>query len=307
MEYVILDCDPGHDDAVAIMLLGKNKNIKLLGICVSSGNQIIAKTAKNAMFLVDYLDLDVPVAVGVSRPLVRKVEVCSEIHGESGLEGIEVKASKRKFAKLKSPNFMIEKILNFPEKVTIVVTGPLTNLALALRLEPKICQNIKKVVIMGGSYQMGNVSPASEFNIQCDPEAASIVLDSGLPVYFVTLDVTRKVLCLPSIIERMDKIKNKASALFVDLMRTFNSNQKKIFGYKGGPLHDPVTIATLIDPQLVTFKYVNTEIDLSHGPSYGRTNCDIFDYLHKEKNSFVSVDINIQRFWDIIEDGLRNY
>ena len=306
MEKIILDCDPGHDDAVAIMLAGKSEFIKLLGITVSSGNQSIEKTTKNALNICQYLDIDVPVSKGCSHPIIREVEVCEAIHGESGLDGFTFPELKKTIDSRHAVQFIIETILK-EEDVTMVVTGPLTNLAMAMRLEPRIVDKIKKVVLMGGSYQMGNVTPASEFNILCDPEAAHIVLNSKLPVYMITLDVTRKVLCYEHVIERMEKIHNKASDLFVALMKVFNENQHKVFGYSGAPLHDPVTIASLLDDNLVTFKHVNTEIDLSHGTSYGRTNSDIFDYLKKEKNSFVSVDIDVEKFWDIVEQNIRNY
>jgi len=305
MHNIILDCDPGHDDAVAIMLAALNPNINLLGITVSSGNQTIDKTFYNARALAEYLELDVPVLKGCSCPLVRKVEVCAEIHGESGLDGVTFAPLKKPVLQTHAVNFMIDTILNSTKPITIVVTGPLTNVALALRLAPQIQEKIEKIVLMGGSYQMGNVTPASEFNILCDPEAAHIVLSAGISTYFVTLDVTRKVLCYPNIVERMRKINTRASKLFCDLMETFNHNQKKIFGYEGGPLHDPLTIASLIDENLLTFKHVHTEIDLSHGPSYGRTNCDLFNYLQKDKNSYVSVDVDVDRFWNIIEDSLR--
>lgn len=306
MEKIILDCDPGHDDAVAIMLAGKSELIKLLGITVSSGNQSIEKTTKNSLNICQYLDIDVPVSKGCSHPIIREVEVCEAIHGESGLDGFTFPKLKKTIDSRHAVQFIIETILK-EEDVTMVVTGPLTNLAMAMRLEPKIVNRIKKVVLMGGSYQMGNVTPASEFNILCDPEAAHIVLNSRLPIYMITLDVTRKVLCYEHIVERMEKIHNKASDLFVALMKVFNENQHKVFGYSGAPLHDPVTIASLLDDNLVTFKHVNTEIDLSHGTSYGRTNSDIFDYLKKEKNSFVSVDIDVEKFWDIVEQNIRNY
>lgn len=307
MEKIILDCDPGHDDAVAIMLAGKNESINLLGITVSSGNQSIKKTTLNALNICQYLGIDVPVAKGCSHPIIREVEVCEAIHGESGLDGFEFPCLKKELDSRHAVQFIIDTLLNEKDKVTMVVTGPLTNLAMALRLEPKIIEKIKRVVLMGGSYQMGNVTPASEFNILCDPEAAHIVLSSNLAIYMITLDVTRKVLCYDKIVERMKKINNKASDLFVALMKVFNENQHKVFGYLGAPLHDPVTIASIIDESLVQFKHTNTEIDLSHGSSYGRTNSDLFDYLKKEKNSYVSVDIDVERFWDIVENSLKKY
>jgi ribosylpyrimidine nucleosidase len=161
---------------------------------------------------------------------------------------------------------------------------------------------------MGGSYQNGNVTPAAEFNIHCDPEAAYVVFTSGVPITMVGLDVTRKVLCYPEIVDRMAKIDNKASHLFVDLMRFFNKTQKEVFGWEGGPTHDPVTCASIIDPELLTTRFCHVSVDIKSEESYGRTNADIFEFFRRgEPNCDVAVDINVERFWDIIEQGIRYY
>jgi len=304
---IILDCDPGHDDAVAILLIGNNPAFDLLGITVESGNQTLEKTGRNALNIVQYLGIDVPVCLGAQTPLIKEVEVCAAIHGESGLDGFNFPELKIDFDSRHAVNFMIEKILGSKDKVTVVTTGPMTNLALAIRMEPRIIGNIEEVVLMGGSYQNGNVTPAAEFNIYCDPEAAHVVFNAPIKVTMVGLDVTRKVLVLPSVVERMEKVNNRASNMFTQLMKVFNENQKRVFGFEGAPLHDPVTIAYLIDPTLLEIKHVHCEIDIDHGFSYGRTNCDMFSYLGLEKNTYVASGINVNRFWDIIEEALRRY
>lgn len=304
---LILDCDPGHDDAVAIILAGNNPALDLLGITVESGNQTLAKTGRNALNLCQYLKINVPVCLGAVTPLIKEVEVCPAIHGETGLDGFDFPTLVKEFDKRHAVDFIIETVMNSVEKVTIVTTGPMTNLALALRMEPKIQSNIEEVVLMGGSYQNGNVTPAAEFNIYCDPEAAHIVFDSELKVTMVGLDVTRQVLCYPSIVDRMEKIGNNVSKLFADLMRVFNANQKRVFGFDGAPLHDPLTIAYLIDPTILDVKHVHCEIDISHGSSYGRTNCDIFDYLHLSKNTYVANKVDVEQFWNIIEETIMRY
>jgi len=304
---IILDCDPGHDDAIAMMLVGNNPHFDLLGITVESGNQTLAKTGRNALNLCQYLKLDVPVCLGAETPLIKEVEVCEVIHGESGLDGFTFPKLVKQFDARHAVEFMVKEIMESDELVTVVTTGPMTNLALALRMEPLIISKIEEVVLMGGSYQNGNVTPAAEFNIFCDPEAAYIVFNSPIKVTMVGLDVTRKVKVLPSVVKRMGKIENNASLLFTKLMKVFNENQKKVFGFEGAPLHDPVTIAYLIDPSLLTVKHAHCEIDISHGFSYGRTNCDTFDYLHLEKNTYVAMAIDIDKFWDIIEEAIRRY
>ena len=304
---MILDCDPGHDDAIAMLLAGNHPKIELLGITVESGNQTLKKTGRNALHLCQYLDIDVPVCLGVPNPIIKNVEVCDVIHGESGLDGFDFPPLNISYDYRKAVDFIIETLLESECQITIVTTGPMTNLALAIRVEPKILPKIKEVILMGGAIANGNVTPAAEFNIYTDPEAAHIVFNSGCTVTMIGLDVTRQVLVLPEIIERMAKINNKASDLFVKLMTVFNANQKKVFGFDGGPLHDPVTIAYLLDRSILDIGHVHCEIDISHGPSYGRTDCDIFDYMHKEKNTFVATKIDVDKFWNIIEQGIKRY
>jgi len=304
---IILDCDPGHDDAIAILLAGNNPMFDLLGITVESGNQTLAKTGRNALNLVQYLELDVPVCLGAVNPIIKEVEVCEAIHGETGLDGFDFPDLEIDYDKRHAIDFIIEEVLKSDHKVTIITTGPMTNVALAIRKNPEILNNIQEFVLMGGSYQNGNVTPAAEFNIYCDPEAAHIVFNTGLKVIMVGLDVTRKVLVLPEIIDRMSEIDNKASDLFVKLMRVFNENQLRVFGFEGAPLHDPLTLAYLIDHSVLSLEHVHCDIDISHGTSYGRTNCDMFDYLELPKNTFVATEVDVDKFWDIIERGIKRY
>ncbi len=307
MKNIILDCDPGHDDAIAILLAGQKNYFNLLAITTESGNQTIEKTTKNALNLVKFFKLDVPVAVGVSEPLVQEKQICEEIHGKTGLDGYEFGPNNLKTVDKSAPELIIELTSKY-EHVTLVATGPITNIALALKMRPEIKNNIDEIIFMGGSVTNGNVTPAAEFNVYCDPESTYIVLHSGVPVKMVGLNVTRKVLCSKEIVERMGKISNKTSDMFVQLMTVFNANQAKTFNnFIGGPLHDPVTIASLIDNKLIKWQKMNVTIDLSHGPSYGRTNCDVHDYLKLPHNCLVAMDIDANRFWDILEEGIRYY
>ena len=203
--------------------------------------------------------------------------------------------------------FIIRTLMASAGDITMVTTGPMTNLAMAIRLEPRIVPKIRRIVLMGGSYTNGNVTPAAEFNMIADAEAASICFGCSRPVTMIGLDVTRKVLCYPEIVERMRRIGNPASDLFVSLMGHFCRTQKEVFGWEGGPLHDPVTIASLIDPGVITVKPMNVQIDLRSTQSYGRTNCDFFGYLKLPETADVAIDIDAVRFWDIIEETLRMY
>ncbi len=305
---IILDCDPGHDDAVAIMLAAGSGELELLGVTVVAGNQTLENTVRNACNVLSWIGREeIPVCAGCPRPLVREKMVAADIHGSTGLDG-PVFPPQTKFPEAEhAVDFLIRTLLAQEGDVTVITTGPMTNLALALRREPRIAEKIERILLMGGSLSNGNVSPAAEFNILADPEAAHICFSAGRPVTMMGLDVTRKVLCTPDVVARMARIESPAAQLFVSLMGHFCRTQKEVFGWEGGPLHDPVTVASLLDPGMVTLQGMNVQIDLSHGPSYGRTNCDAFDYLGLPHTAEVAVDIDPARFWDVIESGLRRF
>ena len=303
----ILDCDPGHDDAVAIMLAAGSPAIDLLGITVVAGNQTLENTRRNALRVVQWLGVDVPVYGGCGRPLIREKITAGDIHGETGLDGPVFPPLTRSLEPEHAVNYIIRTLMASDGDITMVTTGPMTNLAMAMRLEPRIVDKIRRIVLMGGAYTNGNVTPAAEFNIVADADAAYVCFTCGRPITMVGLDVTRKVLCYPQIVERMGRVGTAASRLFVDLMGHFCRTQKEIFGWEGGPLHDPVTIAWLIDPTVLTTKPMNVQVDIRSVQSYGRTNCDYFDYLRLPHTADVAIDIDAARFWDIVEQGLRNY
>ncbi len=304
---IILDCDPGHEDAVAIMLAAKSEKLDLLGITVVAGNQTLEKTQVNARNVCQCLGLDVPVYAGCGQPMVREKMVAADIHGETGLDGPVFEPLTKPLEEKHAVPFMIDTLMGSDGDITVVTTGPMTNLAMAMRMEPRIVEKIEQIVLMGGAYTNGNVTPAAEFNIIADADAAYVCFTSGRPITMVGLDVTRKALCYPAVVDRMEKVGNKASRLFVDLMRHFCKSQKEVFGWEGGPLHDPITIAYLIDPSVLTVKPMHAEIDIRSTQSYGRTNCDYFGYQKLEPTADVAVDIDVEKFWDIIEDGLRKY
>ena len=304
---IILDCDPGHDDAVAIMLAAKSPKIDLLGITVVAGNQTLENTERNARNIVQCLGIDVPVYAGCDRPMVREKMTAGDIHGSTGLDGPVFEPLTKELEKEHAVSFIIRTLMESDGDITMVTTGPMTNLGMAIRMEPKIVDKIKQIVLMGGAYTNGNVTPAAEFNIIADGDAAYVCFTSGRPITMMGLDVTRQVLCYPSIVERMGKIGNKASKLFVDLMGHFCKSQKEVFGWEGGPLHDPVTIAYLIDPSVVELKPMNVQIDIRSTQSYGRTNCDYFGYQQLPPTANVAIGIDAERFWDIVEEGLRLY
>jgi ribosylpyrimidine nucleosidase len=305
---IIMDCDPGHDDAVAILMAARHPSLELLGITTVRGNQTIEKTTRNALHVCQWLGIEVPVCQGMSRPIVRDPPpVEDRLHGDSGLDGPEFPPLKKQADRRHGVDFIIDTLLSAAGQITLVPTGPLTNIAMAIRKEPAILEKIEEIVLMGGCYQLGNVTPAAEFNIHADAEAAHIVFTCGRPVSMMGLDITRKALCLPAVIERMEKIENRAARLFAGMMRYFSMTQKRVFGWEGGPLHDPTCIAYLIDPSCIEQKSMYTEIDIRSEQSYGRTNCDYFSLRKEPHNSRVAVNIDVEKFWDIVEQCIGLY
>jgi len=306
-EKIILDCDPGHDDAVAIMLAAINPKIELLGITVVAGNQKLEKTVNNALKVCNHLNLNVPVYSGMSRPMIREQLIADDIHGETGLDGPKFEELKIKAEDKHAVNFIIDTLMNSDEKVTLVPTGPLTNIGMAIRFEPRIIEKINRIVLMGGSYQLGNMTPAAEFNILADPDAAHIVFSSGVKVVMMGLDLTRQASATKEVVEKIKSLNNKASKLFVDLMEFFAASQKNVFGWSAPPVHDPTTIAYIIDPECIEVKPMFCEIELWSERSYGRTLCDYFGILKKEPNVDVAVKLDFDRFWNLIYENLKLY
>lgn len=305
---IILDCDPGHDDAVAIMMAANHPSLELLGITVVAGNQTLEKTTRNALHVCQHLGLDVPVYAGCGIPMVRQRQIIADdIHGETGLDGPVFEPLTRKAEDKHAVQFIIDTLMASDGDITLVPTGPLTNIAMAMRMEPRIVDKIREIVLMGGAYQLGNVTPAAEFNICADAEAAYVVFTSGRPIVMMGLDLTRQALCYPEIVDRMEKIGNRAAGLFADLMRFFGKTQKKVFGWPGGPLHDPTCVAYLIDPTCIETKEMFSEIEIRSERCYGRTLCDYFGVTGKEPNSKVCVKLDVEKYWNIVEECIRNY
>lgn len=306
-EKIILDVDPGHDDAIAIMLAAKNPKIELLGITVVAGNQVLEKTVKNTLNVCSHLDIRVPIAAGMSKPMVREQIIADDIHGETGLDGPEFGEITVELDKRHAVDFIIDTLLESDGDITLVPTGPLSNIAMAMRKEPKIVDKIKKIVLMGGAYTLGNVTPSAEFNILVDPEAAHIVFTSGRPIVMMGLDLTRQALAKQEVVDKINTIGNKASDLFVDIIEFFTKTQKEVFGWEAPPTHDPTTVAYLIDPSIVETKSMYTEIEIWSQLSYGRTICDFFNITGKEPNAEIAINLDFDKYWNLIYDTLKMY
>ena len=300
-QNIILDCDPGHDDAIAILLACYSSKLNLLGISTCSGNQTVEKTSRNASNLLHYFHKEnIPIAIGNPKPLVREPRICPEIHGESGLDGFDFPQYEHKYSELKGHELII-KLLKENDDVVMVTTGPMTNLGLAIKKEPSIVKRIKEIVLMGGSTNKGNITKAAEFNILVDPEAADICFSSGVPLRMLGLNVTRQILVMDEIVEQAEKFNTLGSDLFVKLMKVFNYNQRTFFGLKAGPLHDPATIISLINDKVFKFERMNVKIDTSFTDQAGRTICS----NHKPYNALVAVDVNLEEYWKEIFNHLK--
>ncbi|WP_276352463.1 ribosylpyrimidine nucleosidase [Cohnella caldifontis] len=304
---IILDCDPGHDDAIAMMMAARHPKIDLLGITIVAGNQTLDKTLTNGLNVCQHLDIQVPVYAGMSVPMLRQQVVADDIHGETGLDGPVFAPLVREAENKHAVAYLIETLMASDGDIVLVPVGPLSNIGMAMRMEPRIVGKIKEIVLMGGAYGLGNVTPAAEFNIFADPEAAHIVFASGVPLVMMGLDLTNQTVCTPDIIERMENVGNRAGKLFGDIMRFTLKTQHEVYGLEGGPVHDATCVAYLIEPDIFTLQEMFTEIDITGGPSYGRTVCDYYGNLGKPANGKVGITLNRDRFWDLVERCVSLY
>ena len=301
---VILDCDVGHDDAIALMLAAAHPMIDLLGVTVVAGNQTLKNILRNTLNVVQHLGLNVPVYKGMSEPLIREQFVAGEIHGKSGLDGPVFGPLHIQEQKEHAVSYIINTLISSEEKITLVPTGPLTNIAMVLRLAPEVKDKIDRIVLMGGAYGLGNYTPAAEFNIYADPEAAHIVFTSGIPIVMMGLDLTNQALAYMDIIERMEAIGNKAGKLFGDMMR-FTFESQRLFGLEAGPVHDVTAMAYVVPPELFEVKEGYVEICLDKGNCYGRTVVDFSGITGKRPNALVGITLDHSGFWNMLEENLK--
>lgn len=299
-QKIIIDCDPGHDDAIALLIACYTEKYDLIGVSTCAGNQTIDKTSKNALNLLNFFNKKIKVVKGEIDPIKRKVKTCPEIHGESGLDGYDFPVYKEEYDSRPAYQFIIDTVLANKD-IIVITTGPMTNLALALLHNPNIAKNIKEIVLMGGSTKEGNITPEAEFNILVDPEAADICFKAGVPMRMLGLNVTRQILVTDQVIEEASKINTRGSDLFVKLMKVFNENQRKFFGLQYGPLHDPATIISLLNEKAFKFEPMHVEIDCTDTEYLGKTRCA----KEKPYNCDVAVSVNLDEYWSEVYKHLR--
>ncbi|MCH3921514.1 pyrimidine-specific ribonucleoside hydrolase RihA [Limosilactobacillus sp.] len=307
---IILDCDPGHDDALAMTLAVANPAIDLLAVTTSAGNQTPDKTLNNALRMLTLLKReDIPVASGNQTPLVKPLETASEVHGETGLDGADLPDPDFAVQKMTAIELIAKTLRESDDQVTLVVTGPMTNAALFLRVYPDLArEKIDQIVFMGGAMGLGNWRPSVEFNIFVDPEAAKIVLNFGIPLVMAPLNVTHKAQIMKDEIEAVKEIKNPVGQAFYGLLSFFEQyHENPKWGFKGAPLHDPCTIAWLIDPTMFKTDKMNVDVETQGDLTRGETVCDYYQLTGKPANTEVLLDIDRPRFIQLIMDSLKSF
>ena len=306
---IILDCDPGHDDAVAILLAAGNSNIELLGVTTVGGNHTLEKVTRNAAQVLTVAKLtDVPLYAGATRPILREVETAEGIHGDTGMEihGFELPEPALSVQEKHGVQFIIDTIMSEPAgTVTLVPTGPLTNIALAARLEPRIVERVKEVVLMGGAYGTGNWTPSAEFNIIVDPEAAHIVFNEKWPVVMVGLDLTHQALATKEVEEQFAALGTNVGDFVVGLFGAFRKNYQDAQGFDDPPVHDPCCVAYLIDPTVVETVKVPVDVETHGLLTTGRTVADFRSPAPADCHTSVATKLDAERFWSMVLDAVK--
>ena len=291
MTRIILDTDPGHDDAIALLLALASPELEILGITTVSGNQTLEKTTANALKILEFVErTDVPVYVGAPKPLVREQWAAAYVHGESGLDGPELPDPETEPRKGHAIDFIAAQVEEH-DGVVLVPVGPLTNIGLLLAKYPGIESRIARVVLMGGAIAEGNVTPAAEFNVWADPEAAHRVFTSGIDVTMVGLDVTHKALLLP---EKVDELRRtgRVGSLVAQLYHFYHERHVRMYGWEWSPVHDALAVAHVIRDDFVETEHRHVEVDIGPEPGRGRTYVDLWKRTGNKPNAHVGVDVD---------------
>lgn len=304
---IILDCDPGHDDAIAMLLAHGNPEIDLVAVTTVAGNQTLEKVTRNAQSVATVIGMrGVPIAKGCDRPLVRTQEVAHTIHGESGMEGPRLREPTTDIAPIHAVQLIIDTVMSHePGEITLVPTGALTNIALAARLEPRIIPRVREVVLMGGGYHVGNWSAVAEFNIKIDPEAAHIVFGAGWPLTMVGLDLTHQALATPEVADKVRAVGTQPAQFVLELFEFFGKAYKENQDFDSPPVHDPCAVAYVIDPRVVSTRKVPIAIELTGTETLGMTVADFRGKPRADCPTQVAVDLDFDGFWHLVIDALE--
>ncbi len=303
-QRILLDCDPGHDDAIAIMLATASSEIELVGVTTVAGNSLLKNTTRNALIVLDMVNRpDIPVHSGRAAPLVRELRTAASMHGDGGLDGPVPSAPSRAPSGDNALEFIQNILINEPEPITLVATGPLTNMADVVTELPHLHHQIEQIVFMGGAIELGNWTPAAEFNILVDPEAADIVMNSGLNLTMIGLEVTHQAWLDDTHADAL-RGQGECGEFVAELLDHFVGFHQKRFGWPGAPIHDAVTIAYLIDPSLLTTIVTNVTVETQSELTLGRSVVDVYSVTDKPANVRVGTGIDRDRFVTLLMQHL---
>ncbi|MDR1386593.1 MAG: nucleoside hydrolase [Propionibacteriaceae bacterium] len=302
---IILDCDPGHDDAIALMLAHGNPDIDLVAVTTVGGNAFLDKVTRNALGVMTMAGItDVPIAAGCTRPLLRQVEEAAE-HGESGLDGVVLPPPTVALDPRHGVDLIIDTVMAAPPgTITLVPTGPLTNIALAIRQRPELVDRVQEVVLMGGGVHVGNWSPVAEFNIKTDPEAARIVFEAAWPVTMVGLDVTHQALATDQVNDRIAALGTPLAEFVLGLFRFFRQAYRDTQGFDFPPVHDPVAVARVIDPSIVSVVRAPIVVETVGEHTLGMTVTDLRRTAAADCHTQAATALAADRFWDLVVDAI---
>ncbi len=306
---IIIDTDPGVDDALTILLALASPEIQLEALTTAHGNIGIEKTTRNALAVLEFANAShIPVARGCSLPLVSPLHKTGDVvHGSSGIGNAVLPEPKSQPIDQHEIDFLIERILAEPQQITLFTIGPMTNLALAIRKEPRIVPALKELVIMGGAIRSGgNITPLAEFNIHADQHAAHIVFHSGIPITLIPLDATYKCLLTTADVDRLNRIDSPVARFVRDATAVYMGFYKKYEGFDGCALHDPLTLATIIAPELFTFEEHYVDVDISGGVSMGNTFADFMKVSKKPANMRVALDVRGRDFVELFLERMES-
>jgi len=302
---ILVDCDPGQDDAIALLLALSSPEVDVLGVTTVAGNQTIDKVTANALRVLELAGrTDVPVAAGADQPLVGELVVAADAHGETGLDGPDLPAPQGRPVEQHAVELLAERLLASERPVTLVPLGPLTNVALLLAERPEAAERIERIVLMGGAIAEGNMTPSAEFNIWIDPEAAAHVFSSGHDVTMVGLDVTNRAVLTPEHAERL-RPQGPVGAAVAGMLDFYGAFYREAYDHGGCPVHDALAVAHVIRPELVTTLARDVQVDVSHGICRGRTVVDMRRRtVLPEPNAKVAVDVDVAGFVSLLLERL---
>ncbi len=306
---VIIDCDPGQDDAVNLLLAMASPELDIVGITTVAGNVPLELTQRNARLMCDLAGRrDIPVMAGCDQPLHRPLITAEKVHGTTGIDGIEVRDPQHPLDERHAVEFMVDTLRAAEQPVTLVPTGPLTNVAAAIGRAPDILDNVERIVMMGGAMREGgNHSPSAEFNILVDPESADIVLRCGRPIVAMGLDVTHQVLASRPRIERIRANDNPVADAVCGMLGFFHRFDSAKYGSDGSPLHDPCTVAWLLDPELFTGKTCNVSVETESALTLGHTAVDFWHVTDRPPNVEWIYEVDADAFYELLTERLGRY